>query len=166
MLQTPYFVGNQPVLCGLGPSWYKTVGLDSKPIVLHKPCPLWGARRVLVVRRGPSREPPDCGKYRRIRPVSRDSGERRGVRVKTFRRATEPFQGVSEYGWKSDWENPWALIQSHSQKHSKSTPWGTFLPVPLNTPVNGGRDRNPKNLLRLFFSLRNDLVWHSSESLS
>ena len=23
-------------------------------------------------------------------------------------------QGVSEYGWKSDWENRWALIRSHS----------------------------------------------------
>ena len=28
-----------------------------------------------------------------------------------------------------------------AQKHSKSTPWGTFGRRPLNTPVNGGRDR-------------------------
>ena len=29
-----------------------------------------------------------------------------------------------------------------AQKHSKSTPWGTFWPGPLTTPVNGGRERN------------------------
>ena len=29
-----------------------------------------------------------------------------------------------------------------AQKHSKSTPWGTFRPASLGTPVNGGRDRN------------------------
>ena len=27
-------------------------------------------------------------------------------------------QGVSEYGWKSDWENRWALIRSHSRNQS------------------------------------------------
>ena len=36
-------------------------------------------------------------------------------------------------------------VSGHSepgaQKHSKSTPWGTFRFGPLGTPVNGGRDR-------------------------
>ena len=32
--------------------------------------------------------------------------------------------------------------EPEAQKHSKSTPWGTFRPGPLGTPVNGGRDRN------------------------
>ena len=27
-------------------------------------------------------------------------------------------QGVSEYGWKSDWENRWDLIRSHSGNQS------------------------------------------------
>ena len=30
-----------------------------------------------------------------------------------------------------------------AQKHSKSSPGGTFRPGPLSTPVNGGWDRNP-----------------------
>ena len=38
MVQTPYFVANQPVLYGFEPSWYKTGGLDSKLPLLHKPC--------------------------------------------------------------------------------------------------------------------------------
>ena len=32
--------------------------------------------------------------------------------------------------------------EASAQNHSKCTPWGTFRPGPLNTPVNGGRDRN------------------------
>ena len=36
-----------------------------------------------------------------------------------------------------------------AQKHSKSTPWGTFWPGPLSTPVNGGRDRNPMSVFLL-----------------
>ena len=35
-----------------------------------------------------------------------------------------------------------------AQKHSKSTPWGTFRPGALGTPVNGGRDRKPRFIPR------------------
>ena len=37
MVPTPYFLGNQLVLCGSGASCYKMKGLDSKPPILHKP---------------------------------------------------------------------------------------------------------------------------------
>ena len=40
MAQTLYFVGNQPLLCAFGTSCYKMEGLDSKPPILHKPCPV------------------------------------------------------------------------------------------------------------------------------
>ena len=34
--------------------------------------------------------------------------------------------------------------EAGAQKHSKSTPWGSFQPGPPSTPVNGCRDRNSK----------------------
>ena len=34
--------------------------------------------------------------------------------------------------------------EAGAQNHSKSTPWGTFRPGPLSTPVNGIRDRNSR----------------------
>ena len=61
----------------------------------------------------------------------------------------DPTQtGLCKFGWV--WSS---LIKKHSlghseasaQKHSKgteSTPWGTFRPGPLGTPVHGGRDRD------------------------
>ena len=36
---------------------------------------------------------------------------------------------------------PKTLKKQGAQKHSQSTPWGTFRPGPLGTPVNGGWDR-------------------------
>ena len=48
MVQTPYFAANQPVLWGFGASFCKMGGLIAKPRILHKPCPLWEVRRVLV----------------------------------------------------------------------------------------------------------------------
>ena len=42
-----------------------------------------------------------------------------------------------------------------AQKHSKSTPGGTFRPGPLSTPVNGGWDRNFLTIFDLFFPARN-----------
>ena len=32
--------------------------------------------------------------------------------------------------------------EAGAQNHSKSTPWSTFRPGPLSSPVNGGQDRN------------------------
>ena len=32
--------------------------------------------------------------------------------------------------------------EAGAQKRSKNTPWGTFWPGPLGTPVNGGQGRN------------------------
>ena len=52
MVQTPYFAANQPACSAwvLGASRCKKMGgLDSKPPILHKPCPWW------AVRRGPGR---------------------------------------------------------------------------------------------------------------
>ena len=44
-----YFVCYQPVLCGFGAhACYKMEGLEFKPAILHKPCSLWGVRRVLA----------------------------------------------------------------------------------------------------------------------
>ena len=36
----------------------------------------------------------------------------------------------------------WAPGSECPKALRKSTPWGTFRPGPLGTPVNGGRDRN------------------------
>ena len=53
--QTPQSAWSKPpillisLFCvGFGASRYKMGRLDSKPPTLHKPCPLWGVRRVLV----------------------------------------------------------------------------------------------------------------------
>ena len=54
-----------------------------------------------------------------------------------------------------------------AQKHSKSTPWGTFRPGPLGTPVSGGRDRNSRLKSVSVLSRENSpLLMHASSGHS
>ena len=46
--------------------------------------------------------------------------------------------------WRLGLNNAKKHSKAIAQKHSKSTPRGTFRPGALSTLVNGGRDRNPK----------------------
>ena len=64
-------------------------------------------------------------------------------RPKALKKHSEP--GAQKHSKKALRAKRPKALKKHSepsaQKHSKNTPWGTFWPGPLSTPVNGGRDR-------------------------
>ena len=55
----------------------------------------------------------------------------------------------------------WGTPSQVPKNAQKSTPWGTFQPKPFSTPVNGGRDRNPKLQTEKHSMHRRAILWRT-----